>query len=63
MKVILTLEIDYDVTGYNDPADALSDVQDVLHTSIDRLVGEGGLSGSTPAEVDSWDVHTSLDEG
>ncbi len=62
MKVILTVEIDYDVSSYGDPADALSEIQDVLHTSVDRMVGEGGLSGSTVAEVNTWEAHTALGE-
>ena len=62
MKVILTVEIEYDVTGYADQADALSEIQDVLHSSIERLAGSGGLSGETLAEVEEWEVHTDLDE-
>ena len=62
MKVSLTIEIEYNTSGYADEADALADVQDVLHTSVERLVGEGGLSGNTHAEVESWEFHTELAE-
>ena len=62
MKVTLILDIEYDVSRA-DEADALATVQDVLHASINRMVGNGGLSGDTPFEVDSWDVHTELTEG
>ncbi len=63
MKVTLTLEIDYDVSAFADEADSMQTIQDILHTSIETMVGNGGLSGDTSIEVDTWDVHTELTEG
>ncbi len=63
MKVVLTVEVEYDTSEYADEADALTDVQEVLHTSIGRMVGEGGLSGNSNAYVESWEVGTDLVEG
>ena len=63
MKVTLTLEIDYDVSAYADESDAMATIQDILHGSIERMVGNGGLSGDTSIGVDTWDVHTELKEG
>lgn len=63
MKVSLTMEIEYDTSGYADEADALADVQAVLHNSVNLMVANGGLSGSADACVESWEVHTDLVEG
>jgi hypothetical protein len=62
MKVSLTVEIEYDTSGYDDEANALTDVQTVLHNSVILMVSNGGLSGSTDATVESWEVHTDLAE-
>lgn len=63
MKITLILDVEYDTSAHADDADAFSELQDVLHNSIDRLVGNGGLSGGTPSVVESWYVHTELTEG
>jgi hypothetical protein len=56
MKVQLTVEIDYDVDAYADEAVSLAAIRDILHGSVERMVGEGGLSGNTSIEVDTWDA-------
>ena len=61
MKIILTLEVDYDIDG-NDEAKALYELQDILHNSVDRMVGSGGLSGETTHLPDEWSVRTHLVE-
>jgi hypothetical protein len=60
MKVVLRLEVEYDTSSYADESDALADVQNVLHTSIEHMIGNGGLDGNTHAEVESWEVHTDI---
>jgi hypothetical protein len=62
MKVVLTLEIDYDTSEYEDESNALYEVQRVLHNSVDRMAGEGGFSGNTKATIDNWFLSTDLAE-
>ena len=62
MKIELRLVIEYDLSDYDDESEALSEVQDVLHQSITRLVGNGGLSDDLRATVDTWEVHTDVVE-
>jgi hypothetical protein len=60
MKIQLVLEIDYDVSAVSRPfGDELAirdDLEAILTTSVERLVGEGGLSGDTDATVNSWEL-------
>ena len=65
MKVVLTLEIDYDIEAFHtgeelNPDEHTQAARDaakvVLAGSVARLVGEGGLSGETALTVESWDV-------
>ena len=55
MDVNLHIRIKYDTSEYEDQDEALRQVATVLRSSVDRMVGEGGLSGETLAEVESWD--------
>jgi hypothetical protein len=63
MKIKLVLDIDYnldEVAYAGISEDAVRDeIHDVLLASVDRLVGEGGLSGETLATVDTWEVNIS----
>lgn len=63
MRISLTIEVDYDTEEYADESDALAEIQTVLHRSAERMVGEGGLSGSLPVTVESWEAHTDRVEG
>lgn len=60
MKIRLTVEIDYDISEMErngmDDEDARDELEAVLTNSVDRLVGEGGLSGDTLATVNTWDA-------
>ena len=60
MKIKLTLEIDYDISEMErngmDDEDARDELESVLTDSLDRLVGDGGLSGETLATVNTWDA-------
>ena len=62
MKVELRLVVEYGTRSYDDESDAMSDVQEVLHRSIARLVGNGGLSEDLIASVVDFEVHTSIME-
>jgi hypothetical protein len=62
MKVVLTLEIDFDTSDYQDESNALSEVQSVLHDSVARMAGEGGFSGNTKATIDNWHLSTRVEE-
>ena len=58
MKVSLTIEIEYDVSAYADKADALTEIQEILHRSCARMIGNGGLTEDTSLEADSYEIHT-----
>ncbi len=57
MRLLVRIKVDYDVCGYHPTEDdAEKDLRQVLESSVDRMVGWGGLSGETPALVDDWSL-------
>ena len=60
MKIRLTLEVDYDISAVTHAGiseeTAREELEAVLTNSVDRLVGEGGLSGDTLATVNTWEA-------
>jgi hypothetical protein len=60
MNISLTINIEYDTSESADEADALTEIQNVLHNNIILMVSNGGLSGGSLATVESWEVHTDV---
>jgi hypothetical protein len=66
MKIVATLEVEYDISelqhaGIED-AEIAAELQSILHSSIGLMVGDGGLSGYGLARVEEWNLSTDLEE-
>ncbi len=66
MKIELKLKIDYNVDALREAGssdeDTRAELEKALAATVDRLVGEGGLSGDTLATVDTWEALFSAGE-
>ena len=51
MNLTVTLDVSYDLNG-EDPRE----IMDHVRYSIEAMIGNGGLSGGTEAEVDEYDL-------
>ena len=57
MKLRLTLDVEFNANGEEEVT-----LADNLRFMVSHAVGEGHLTGDSPAEVDSWDCHVDLME-
>lgn len=55
VRVRLTLEVNYDLQG-----ESAENMQYLLERSVNSMIGNGGLSGDSMAEVDEYQVKTEI---
>lgn len=56
-KIKLTLEVDLQPNG-----ERVRDIAAALEHNVRDMIGNGGITGGTPAEVDSYDVNVEWEE-
>lgn len=52
-RLVLTLTVDYDLNGVS-----IQELTNLIKDNIGWMIGDGGLTGDTPAEVDGWSIRT-----
>jgi hypothetical protein len=56
-KITMTLMVVYDANGVK-----IEDLENILRSSMGTLIGDGGLTGSSAAEVDLYDLDFQIEE-
>lgn len=62
MKFLLKLEVDVNLNGTNpkEIKGAIEYIKDALEYGVREMFGQGDVTGSTEAEVESWDVRVDV---
>lgn len=60
MRIELRVVIDYDVSDYEEEANALSEIQGALHRAAEFMAGKGAFEAGTNAVVESYECHTDM---